>query len=135
MFNLFKSSSNTRYEKEFNKIWAERNLDYSEILLKSLEIPHLSVGDYIFIERTKDLEEKLTRIGFVNFIEDYSEKELLDTFSYVMYNQEYNIVLNLYESALKKVVSVSYKIIDGMSLNKDEEILVFVNSIKTLKVF
>jgi len=129
MFNLF-TNSKTRYNKNFNKLWTERNSDYSEVLLEAIEMDCISLGEYILIEENKTLVEKLTRIGFELFTDEYPEKEMFATFSSVYYNEKYNIWFNLYQPAMKKVIMLAYDIAFDTEFSGQEELQVFFSAVR-----
>ena len=115
----------------FNKQWHYRNDDSSVVLLESLEVDSVVFQHYIFIEETKDLSDKLERIGF-EVITEYPESKMFDKFSKMMYNAKHNVAFSLYKSQLSDIIQIANDITQESKFDGETGFISFVSTIKVL---
>ena len=115
----------------FNKQWHYRNDDSSVVLLESLEVDSVVFQHYIFIEDTKDLSDKLERIGF-EVITEYPESKMFDKFSKMMYNAKHNVAFSLYKSQLSDIIQIANDITQESKFTGETGFISFVSTIKVL---
>ena len=115
----------------FNKQWHYRNDDSSVVLLESLEVDSVVFQHYIFIEETKDLSDKLERIGF-EVITEYPESKMFDKFSKMMYNAKHNVAFSLYKSQLSDIIQIANDITHESKFTGETGFISFVATIKVL---
>ena len=115
----------------FNKQWHYRNDDSSVVLLESLEVDSVVFQHYIFIEETKDLSDKLERIGF-EVLTEYPESKMFDKFSKMMYNAKHNVAFSLYKSQLSDIIQIANDITHESKFDGETGFISFVSTIKVL---
>ena len=115
----------------FNKQWHYRNDDSSVVLLESLEVDSVVFQHYIFIEETKDLSDKLERIGF-EVLTEYPESKMFDKFSKMMYNAKHNVAFSLYKSQLSDIIQIANDITQESKFDGETGFISFVSTIKVL---
>lgn len=116
---------------KFNKVWADRNLYNGELIIDSLEVDPIVMDQYMFIEESKQLIDKLQRIGF-EVLDTYPTKELFGEFSTMMYNSKYNVAISVYKSTMKNVLETAHDIAEDTEFSLDYKLVVFVSSVKML---
>lgn len=116
---------------KFNKVWADRNLDNGELIIDTLEIEPIIMDQFIFIEESKPLMEKLDRIGF-EVLNRYPNISQFDTFSVMMYNRKYNVAISIYKPQMKKIVEMANSIAEDTEFNLDYKLSVFISAVKML---
>ena len=108
--SLFTFDLKSKLKKySFNKQWYYRNEESADVLLESLEVEAVVFQHYIFIEDTKELSNKLERIGFSE-IKEYPEAKTFDRFSKMMYNGKHNVAFSLYRSELSDIIHTANEI-------------------------
>lgn len=89
--------------------WTYRNTDHGEIFATSLEVDYIAFLQHLFMQESKEISAKLTRIGFVNQ-DEYPDKEYFDTFIRVMYHPKHNIAVSLYHVKHKEAITMASQI-------------------------
>ena len=116
---------------KFSRIWAQRNIDHGEVLVASLEVDFTLFDQHIFVEDSKQLSEKLSRIGFETMT-GYPEEEKFDKFSRIMYNRKHNIAFSLYKPEHAKAIKISKEITIRASIGGETSMAVFLASMDVL---
>lgn len=134
MLTKFINTINVKHmvdKHKFTKIWLDRNIYYAEVFSSSLELDKLTFQQYVFVEDTKDLATKLSRIGFVEQV-GYPDEIHFKNFSRMMYNSEYNIALSLYKPQLKQAIMVANEVVETADVNGQAGLNVFLSTINVL---
>jgi hypothetical protein len=100
--------------------WRRRNLKHSEVVLKTLEVRYDIFYQYIFIEQTTELVEKLLRVGFKPMVVQY---DVIGMYAPLYYNEEYNISFNLYKPEHKASIAAAIEIADRSLVEKPINVL------------
>jgi hypothetical protein len=116
---------------KFSKVWADRNIDNGDLIIDSLEIEPIVLDQFMFIEESKQLVDKLERIGFEK-LDTYPNVKSFDNTFYVMYNKKYNVAISLYDSKMKKIVQLAEEIAKETGFGYDFNLEVFLSAIKVL---
>ena len=126
-FNLNKRIENYK----LSRAWADRNLDNGEILVESLEIEYIYFQQHIFIEETKELLSKLSRIGFESLV-GFPDEKLFDKFASIMYNKKHNVSLSLYKPEHGDAIKTAYAIAEDSKTEGLTELAVFLSAVNVL---
>lgn len=118
-------------EMKFARTWAQRNIDHGEVLVASLEVDYTVFDQHILVEDSKELSEKLTRIGFET-LTNYPDEEKFDKFTRVMYNRKHNIAFSLYKPAHAKAIKIANEITHRALIDGETGMAVFLASIEVL---
>lgn len=94
----------------FTLKWDERNKDYGDIYLQLFELDAVRLKDFIFVEGTPEVLDRLNSLDF-NLITDFKHEKLFNDFSCTVYNEKYNVALTLYNSDAKHAVLTAHKIV------------------------
>ena len=113
------------------RLWNYRNCDHGTVFANSLEIDYIIFQQNLFIENTKEISDKLTRIGFV-VQEDYPNKHYYESFSTVMYHPAHNIAVSLYHPKHKEAIQVASKIVKTANISNETALAVFVATMVVL---
>lgn len=95
---------------KFNLKWHDRNKQYGEIIVKTLEVDAILFQDYIFVEATPEILKKLDKFDFIP-VTGFKHESLIKKFSCTVYNDKYNVAISLYNSDAKHAVTTAHKII------------------------
>lgn len=121
-----------KYENhKLAKIWAWRNYDHGEVFVNSLEVDQIHFDQNIFVEDTKELSEKLKRLGFVEQV-GFPDEELFKNFSRVMFNRKHNIAITMYQSQYKSAIEIAYNIMEKSHIGGKSALTVFVSAVEVL---
>lgn len=118
-------------DHKFAKTWNYRNINCGEAIAESLEVEFVQFQQNIFIEESKELVAKLIRLGYDSILQ-YPDRRRFDSFSYVMYNEVYNVAFNLYKPASKNAIKTADKIVSETNLGTVPDLVVFLSSLKVL---
>ena len=127
-------SFNIKHKIDNHKLaraWYERNLDHAEVFANSLELEYIIFQQNLFIEDSKELSAKLSRIGFVEQ-NGFPDEELFKDFVRVMYNKKYNIAISLFQPTHKDAIYTSYKIVEKSIVDGQTGLAVFLASVEIL---
>lgn len=113
------------------RVWAYRNHDHAEVFANSLELDYIIFQQELFLEDTKDLSAKLTRIGFTE-LTGYPDEELFKGFTRVMYNKKYNIAISLYDPKHKHAIKTANKIVEKSFMDGRSGMAIFLATIEVL---
>lgn len=118
-------------EFKFNKHWYNRNIDNADIIIESLELNPIVIDQYLMIEETPEITDKLKRIGFTS-LHKYPNSTHFDKYFYVLYNTKYNVAFSVYKTSIKAKIKTSYDIAYNLPFSDDYKISVFLSAIKVL---
>lgn len=118
-------------EYKLTKAWHNRNVEHGEVMMESLEVEYHLFHQNIFIEDTKEINEKLTRIGFTSLY-GFPDEKLFESFSRIMYNSKYNIAISLFKPENKEAIYTAKKIVDKSIVDSNTAMAVFLASISVL---
>jgi hypothetical protein len=113
------------------RVWAYRNHDHAEVFANSLELDYIIFQQELFLEDTKELSAKLTRIGFIE-LTGYPDEELFQGFSRVMYNKKYNIAISLFDPKHKYAIQTANKIVEKSFMDGRSGMAIFLATIEVL---
>lgn len=116
---------------KFTKVWADRNMDNGDLIIDTLEINPTVIDQYMFVEEDKQLLSKLERIGFKELTK-YPNHAQFDSFSYVMYNDKYNVAISVYDPKMKNVIKTAEEIAKETEFEYDYNLKVFLSTVKVL---
>jgi hypothetical protein len=97
-------------------------------MLKTLEVQYYIIDQYVFIENSRELEERLSRLGF-KIIDSKMDGEL-NKYTTVMYDDEYNVAFHLFPSQHAPSVKTAWRIANESKSNDTFQI--FLAGLKVL---
>jgi hypothetical protein len=115
---------------KFSRVWAERNIDNGDIIVDTLEIEPIIIDQYLFVEESKDLLNKLKRMGFVE-VTEYPKQDMFK-FCYALHNKKYNVALSVYPPKMKTVMKLAEEITKDTQFGREDNLTVFLSSVKVL---
>jgi hypothetical protein len=113
------------------RAWGDRNHEHGDVFATSLEVDYIIFQQNLFIEETKELTAKLSRIGFEEQI-DYPDEELFSKFVRVMYNRKHNIAVMLYQPKNKHAIHTAHKIVEKSIIDGQTGLAVFLAAVDVL---
>lgn len=120
-----------RQRQRLVRAWAERNLNHGEILMESLELEFIPFNQNIFVQDSKELSEKLSRIGFEH-LEGFPDEKLFERFSRIMYNKKHNVAISLFQPEHKQPINTAIKIAKESAAENDFALIVFLKAVNVL---
>lgn len=111
--------------------WNYRNTDHGEIFATSLEVDYIAFQQNLFIQDSKEISAKLTRIGFVNQ-DEYPGKQFFETFTRVMYHPKHNIAVSLYQPRHKEAITMASQIASKSVADPQTAIVVFLAAVDVI---
>ena len=115
--------------QKFEKVWEERNLENGDVFINSIEVDFLEFDQDYFVQYSKELMEKLSRLNFdkVDSIKD--KYEFVD----YMYSKKYNISVAVYKPELKAVIYKAKQVTEDAQIGGETAIEVFKATVKSFK--
>lgn len=113
-------------KQKFDKIWLDRNIDYGEVLIDSLEYEVMEFNQDYFIEDNKEVSAKLKRIGFEPI--DINTKYDFVTF---VYNKKHNVAIGLYKPSLKDVMKKAKDVVSSSNIDGETARIVFTEIVNS----
>lgn len=113
------------------KAWTYRNTDHGEILMLALEVKYFSFQQNIFVKETKELTDKLKRIGFEP-LSGFPDEKLFEEFSRILYNKTHNIAISLYKDEHEFALKSAIEIVDKSINDQYTALPVFLAAVNTL---
>jgi hypothetical protein len=131
-FDHFKEIIRQRKKnRALEKAWIYRNIDHGEVLMMALELKYIGFQQNIFIKETKEITDKLTRIGFVP-LSGFPDERSFEEFSWILYNSQYNIAISLYKKEHEHALMSASTIVDKSISDQYTALPVFLAAVKTL---
>lgn len=120
-----------RIRQQLLNAWAERNLNHGEVLMESLELDFIPFNQNIFVKDSKELSEKLSRIGFEH-LEGFPDEKLFERFSRIMYNKKHNVAISLYQPEHDRPIQTAIKIAKESTSENEFALTVFLKAVNVL---
>lgn len=120
-----------RKRQQLIRAWADRNIEHGDVLMESLELKYIPFNQNIFVEETKELSEKLSRIGFEPLY-GFPDEKLFEGFSRIMYNKKHNISISLYQPEHKKAINTAIEIAKQSAVDGEFALTVFLKAVMIL---
>lgn len=106
----FSSVKQSISDFKFANVWSKRNTKDTLVMLKTLEVEYDILEQYVFLENTTELKDKLIRLGFAPLHALGSEPPAFTKYTTTLYNKEYNIAFNLYDPRYRTAIKNSIAI-------------------------
>ena len=115
--------------QKFDKIWEERNLENGDVFINSIEVDFLEFDQDYFVQHSKELLEKLTRLNFQKVDKVKDKYDFVD----YMYSDKYNIAVAIYKPEMKNVIHKAKDVVEQSKIYGETSIEVFNSVVKCFK--
>ena len=115
--------------QKFEKVWEERNLENGDVFINSIEVDFLEFDQDYFVQHSKELMEKLSRLNFDKVDSIRDKYEFVD----YMYSKKYNISVAVYKPELKSVIYKAKQVTEDAQIGGETAIEVFKAVVKNFK--
>ena len=125
------SIKNYFLKHKMSKQWGYRNLSHGDIFIETLEVESIVFQQNLFVESTKTLTDKLSRLGFVEqtVFPDY---ERYQSFCITYYNERHNLAVSLFSPKMKEYINTAYLISNKTTSDAQSGLDIFLNTISVL---
>jgi hypothetical protein len=129
--SFMKKITDWRSRQRLINAWANRNLEHGEVMMESLELKYIPFSQNIFVEDTKELSQKLSRIGFEPLV-GFPDEKLFEGFSRIMYNKKHNISISLYQPEHSRAINTAIEIATQSAADAELALTVFLKAVMIL---
>ena len=113
------------------KQWQYRNLAKGDIFVETLEVESIVFQQNLFIESSKAISEKLTRLGFIEQTV-FPDCEQYQTFCTTFYNARHNLAVSLYPAKFHDALATAYKISTKTTQDAASGLAIFLNTVNVV---
>lgn len=125
---FIKKINDWRSRQRLISAWANRNIEHGDVMMESLELKYISFSQNIFVEDSKELSDKLSRIGFEPLV-GFPDEKLFESFSRIMYNKKHNISISLYQPEHSRAINTAIEIAKQSAAESDYALTVFLKAV------